>query len=604
MRHSVIGTAGHIDHGKTTLVRALTGMDTDRLAEEKRRGISIDLGYAHLSLTDGLVAGFIDVPGHERFIKNMLAGVGGIDAVLLVVSGEEGVKPQTEEHFAICRLLGIGRGVVAITKCDLASEERIAAVRREVAELVEGSFLEGAPMVAVSAVSGAGMPLLREALGRVAEEGGGRDAGGIGRLPVDRAFSAKGFGTVVTGTLQGGVLEEGSEVWAHPLGRGLRVRGLQVYGERSREARAGQRVAVNLAGAEPDEVGRGTVLTEAGRLQASAEVLIEVEWLPGVEARSGMEVMVYAGTAEVGARLRTIPGGFAVARLREPLMVIPEDRVILRQPSPAVTLGGGRVLDLRPPRLGQAAASVRAKALASGTVEDRVRLWAGETRYGMPGGELGLRLGMREVPGAGLLRMAGGWRMNQDQAGAVVRAAREALKGYHAAHPLKAGMPKEELRGAAMAGGPSAVFWQLAGAAKDLVVEGDAVRLTGHQVRLESEEERAVAGMERAFEKAGYAAPGVGEVLAGTGLEAGRARALLQILLKSRKVVKISDDLMLHQTALQELKRLMAARKGVRFGVGEFKDWTGVTRKYAIPLLEWLDRERVTRRDGNDRVVL
>ena len=268
MKHIIVGTAGHIDHGKTALVKALTGIDADRLEEEKRRGITIDLGFAHLQLTPALRLGFVDVPGHERFVKNMLAGVGGIDLVLFVIAADESIKPQTREHFDICRLLGIPRGIVALTKADLVDADILGLVRLEVEELVAGSFLEGAPMVPVSSVTGAGLDDLRKELARAAAARAGEERGGHFRLPIDRVFSVKGFGTVVTGTLISGSVEKEQEVEVYPAGRRLRVRGVEVHGSKAERAVAGQRTAVNLADIEPAELTRGDVLSEPGRFRA------------------------------------------------------------------------------------------------------------------------------------------------------------------------------------------------------------------------------------------------------------------------------------------------------------------------------------------------
>src|ERR1700685_3143875 len=313
------GTAGHIDHGKTALVRALTGIDTDRLAEEKRRGISIDLGFAHFSLPNGRSISFIDVPGHERFIKNMLAGAGGIQAVLLIVAADESVKPQTREHFDICRLLSIRDGIIVLTKSDLANPEQISSAREDVRALCAGSFLDGAAVIPVSAVTGAGLDDLKREIGALAERMPARDVGGLARLPIDRSFAFKGFGTVVTGTLWSGTLHTGETVQIHPSNQGARIRGLQVHGKPVDTVAAGQRVALNLAGADHSEILRGFVLTRKAGLQTTKRMDVEVDWIDAAEIPNvRRQFLLHAGTAEVPAVLKVlsrVSGSRTLARL-------------------------------------------------------------------------------------------------------------------------------------------------------------------------------------------------------------------------------------------------------------------------------------------------
>jgi selenocysteine-specific elongation factor len=309
VKHIIVGTAGHIDHGKTALVKALTGIDADRLEEEKRRGITIDLGFAHLQLTPTLRLGFVDVPGHERFVKNMLAGVGGIDLVLFVVAADESIKPQTREHFDICRLLEIPRGVIALTKADLVDDDMLGLVRAEVEGLVAGSFLEGAPVVPVSSVTGAGLEELRQALARVAAEAPEKDASGHFRLPIDRVFTVKGFGTVATGTLVSGSVAKEQEVEVYPAGRRLRVRGVQVHGTSADRAVAGQRTAVNLADIQPAELARGDALSEPGVFRAVQQVDCRLQLLPTAKPlKHRAPVHFHCGTAEIEAQVRLLEG--------------------------------------------------------------------------------------------------------------------------------------------------------------------------------------------------------------------------------------------------------------------------------------------------------
>src|SRR5579863_2288636 len=356
MKNIIVGTAGHIDHGKTALVKALTGIDADRLEEEKRRGITIDLGFAHLQLTPALRLGFVDVPGHERFVKNMLAGVGGIDLVLFVIAADESIKPQTREHFDICRLLGIPRGIVALTKSDLVDADLVGLVKLEVEELVAGSFLEGAPMVPVSSVTGAGLDDLRKELARAAAAVPEKNAAGHFRLPVDRVFSVKGFGTVVTGTLISGSVEKEHEVEVYPAGRRLRVRGVEVHGSKAERAVAGQRTALNLADIEAADLKRGDVLSEPGVFHAVQYLDCRLDLLRSAKPlKHRAPVHFHSGTAEIEAEVRLFGGaanmqpgsaGYARIVLREPALLLPGDRFIIRMFSPVVTIGGGVVIDI------------------------------------------------------------------------------------------------------------------------------------------------------------------------------------------------------------------------------------------------------------------
>ncbi|MEK7406468.1 MAG: selenocysteine-specific translation elongation factor [Acidobacteriota bacterium] len=623
MKHIVAGTAGHIDHGKTALVRALTGIDTDRLEEEKRRGISIDLGFAHLELGPDLRIGFVDVPGHERFIRNMLAGVGGIDLVLLVIAAEESIKPQTREHFDICRLLGIQKGMVVLTKADLVEREILELVRLEAEEFVKGSFLEGAPIVAVSAVTGEGLDELRRRLAELVAGVPAKDPAQHFRLPIDRAFSMRGFGTVATGTLISGSVAREREIEAHPGGRRLRVRGVQVHGEQVGRALAGQRTALNLSGAEPSELPRGTVLTAPGVFAATRQLDCQLELLPSAKPlKHRAPIHFHAGTAEIEAEVRLLenretlePGRRAWARLllRDPLLVLPGDRFIIRMFSPVVTIGGGVVVDISGHRFrrGEPAAE-RLHTLASAPTAERIALLVREAEYGLGVSDLVARTGLlpAEIERAAhsgrivFLREPHGWLL--DRAGFETATARlvEALAAFHEQNPLLPGMPKQELRARALPGAPPFLLDALIEQSPAIVAEGEVLRLATHTLALKQDEERALEAIERAFLQAGLAVPATGEALARSGVEPARARSLLQILIRRKKLLKLGDELVFHESVIQSLRTMLAARRGERFSVAQFKEWTGVSRKYAIPLLEYLDRERLTRREGDVRVVL
>jgi selenocysteine-specific elongation factor len=619
MKNIIAGTAGHIDHGKTALVRALTGIDADRLEEEKRRGITIDLGFARLQVTPQLRIGFIDVPGHERFVKNMLAGVGGIDLVLFVIAADESIKPQTREHFDICRLLGISKGIVCLTKADLVDREILELVSLEAAEFVTGSFLEGAPIVAVSSTTGEGIDRLKAELERAAESVVEKNASRHMRLPIDRVFSMKGFGTVVTGTLISGSVRKDQEVEIHPIGRRVRVRGVEVYGCPAEEARAGQRTALNLAGMESADLARGMTLAEPGIFQPAHEFDCALELLPSAKPlKHRAPVHFHAGSAEIEAQTLLFdaggalkPGGQALARivLREPALLLPGDRFVIRMFSPVTTIGGGVVLDIAPPRYrNRAAGAARLGSFAQAGPTERIAILVKESGCGMSLESLVARTGMlaREIESIAAdrrfatLRHPLLWVMDAEW----LRSAREDLArqigAFHRQNPLSPGMAKQELRG----GMPPFLLDALLAGAASVVADGDIVRLATHKLVLREDEERARGSIESAFEQAGLAVPAWAEVLAKSGVELKRARSILQILIRDGKLVRINDDLVFHHSAIGTLKALLAKRRSESFGVPAFKEWTGVSRKYAIPLLEYLDRERVTRRQGDERIVL
>ncbi len=594
-------------------MRALTGIDTDRLEEEKRRGISIDLGFAHLEY-GGIRFGFVDVPGHERFVKNMLAGAGGIDMVMLVIAADEGVKPQTREHFEICRLLGLRHGLVALTKVDLADADMLELARLDAAEFIAGSFLDGAPVIGVSSRTGAGIDELRSELARIAEQAPERDAGGPFRLPIDRSFTLRGFGTVVTGTLVSGVLRAEDEVELQPAGRKLRVRGVEVHGGAVSEARAGQRTAVNLAGVDAAEIARGMSLVEPGLFHSTSAVDAGIELLPSAPAlKHGMPVHFHAGAAEVEAQVRLFeagkplqPGERSYARLLlgEPLLLLPGDRFILRRFSPVVTIGGGVVLDSEPPaRLRKPLALERAKRLAAATPALRLAIFAAESPDGATIAELARKCGakpnwVRSFISDSGLRQLGDRYLSPARVKELVSLLRDRVAEQHRAQPLAPGLPRSA------APVPGHLLDSLLAVSSDVVAEGENLRLKSHRLTLQGDEEEALGRMESLFREAGLAVPAVNDVLAKSGLDASRSRSLLQILLKRGLLVRVSPELIYHCNAIARLKGLLAARKGERFSVPQFKDWTGVSRKYAIPLLEYLDRERVTRREGDERVVL
>ena len=634
MKSVIVGTAGHIDHGKTALVKALTGIDADRLEEEKRRGITIDIGFAHFELPapDGsrIQLGFVDVPGHERFVRNMLAGVGGIDLVLLVVAADEGIKPQTREHFDICRLLAIRRGITVLTKSDAVDAETLAVVRLEVENFVRGSFLDSAqsPIVAVSSLTGAGLYELKSVLAQVASEVMAKDSAALARLPVDRVFTMKGFGTVVTGTLVAGTIRKEEELEVFSAGRTgrVRVRGVQVHGSPTEAAVAGQRTALNLnlAGLSTDALARGMTLATAGTFHSTSRVDALLSLLPSAKPlKDGARVHFHAYTTEMIAQARLYrmnqlkPGEEAYAQLRfaEPMLLLPGDRFIVRQFSPVVTIGGGVVLDASPATRKQRAEDTAAflKTMRDGSLEQVLAARVARR------GAIGLRL--NDVPGE--MNIAKGSAMKLIDAGGLVYCDQvlvapaafaeaktdvlQALKKFHDANPLVAGMSKEELRDRVNLG-PEVFYRVLEKLAeeKKLEVAGELVHLLGRGVVMKDEEAESKKLIEQAFASAGLKVPSLKEVLAGLKVDKIRAQKIVTLLLRDKVLIKISDELVFHQSALLDLRHKIAALKTTapKIDVARFKDMTGVSRKYAIPLLEYLDRERVTRRVGDERVIL
>lgn len=648
MKHIVAGTAGHIDHGKSALVLALTGTDPDRLKEEKARGITIDLGFAHWE-APGVTVAFVDVPGHERFVKNMLAGVGGMDAVVLVVAADESVMPQTREHFEICRLLQVPAGLVAITKADLVEADLIDLVRLEVRELVRGSFLDGAPMLAVSARTGAGLGELRDALIDIAGRVPGRSATGPLRLPVDRVFSMRGFGTVVTGTLTAGTLAADADVVVLPGGRPVKVRGLQVHGQTESAAVAGQRVAVNLSGVEVADVERGQTLTAPGALEATQVCDARVEALASARPlRHGARVRLHQGTTEVlgrvalssvmggtgelpaGAELPPGRVGYLRVRLERPAVLSRGDRFILRAYSPPTTIAGGVVLDPRPPRGGIRTSAgrqrfVRLDPQSAPTPDDAALaaaalLVAEAAAAGLPETALTSRLGLGHDEAAGVRARLVETEQATPVGETLVAPAALArlgasvvalLERHHRDAPLEGGAPREEVRERLFAHAAPGVFERVLAdlSAGERVVARDRVALASYRLALPPEEEVARARLERLYRDAGLTPPDAKEAAAALALRQDVTEKILALLVR-QKVLQRVDALLFHAEALAGLRQALGALKAgapagsATLDVPAFKERFGVTRKFAIPLLEYLDRERVTRRIGDRRVLI
>ena len=575
----------------------------------------------------------MDVPGHERFVRNMLAGVGGIDLVLLVIAADEGIKPQTREHFAICRLLGIRRGIAVLTKSDLVDAETLAVLRGEVEDFLRGSFLGNSeaasgssksPIIAVSALKGTGLDELKRELVRVGREASAKDSQAITRLPIDRVFTMKGFGTVVTGTLVAGTIRKEDELELFPAGKRVRVRGVQVHGATAGQAVAGERTALNLAGVEKHELERGRVLASTDLLQTSSRIDVKLSLLPSAKAlKHGARVHLHAFASETIATVNLYedkqlkPGAkaFAQLRLSDPLLVVPGDRFIIRQFSPVVTIGGGVVLDVAPIQkmpLGarfeflktQAVGGPKAKLLAR--IARRAEQGLASSQAVAESGERWevIETQLKQEPAVVSL---GDFLIGAQAFEQVKREILEAAAKFHEQNRLAAGITAASLREGIRAN--AQVFDAALGALlRDRKIEtaGELVRLPGRGVAMKDDEAESRKTIEQTFAAAGLKVPALKDVLAGLKIDQARAHKIMTLLLREKVLIKVSEELVFHQSALAELRKRLAAQKLIssRLDVARFKDLTGVSRKYAIPLLEYLDRERVTKRVGEARVIL
>ncbi|WP_434387065.1 selenocysteine-specific translation elongation factor [Melittangium boletus] len=634
----IIGTAGHIDHGKTSLVKALTGIDTDRLPEEKRRGITLELGFAHLVLGDGRVAGVVDVPGHERFVKAMAAGAGGVDLAVLVVAADEGVMPQTREHLDICRLLGVRAGVVALTKADLLEglgPDWRALVEADVATLVAGTFLEGRPVVPVSSRTGEGLEALRAALGQVARDVPPRSAEGPVLLPVDRAFSLKGFGSVVTGTLLSGTLALEDSVAVLPgLPGPWRVRGLHVHGLPVSRGVAGQRVAVNLAGVEAEALSRGGVLVRAGELPETSMLDVEVSLLAAAPEAlpRRRKLLLHLGTARVEATLalldleRLEPGETALAQLRlsAPVVALPGQRFILRGaralPGRGATLAGGRVLSITPPRRRRGGAGVVAPLLEAEPARQVTWLLRQAGYRGLTSRELFARSALAPRVLSRVLEPLGARGevvlVDREQRLYLSAEVLEGLKAralallaaFHEREPLREGLPREELRQRLSDTLDARVFTRLVHAlVEGRRVEGerDWVRLPGRGRTLSLDADAARTRLVADLVAAGLAPPTLSELAERVKLPVPRVRELLRVAVAEGRVVGVSEELYFDAGALAGLKERLIAylREKKEISTQGFKELVGLSRKFVIPLSEHFDREKVTLRVGEKRVL-
>ncbi len=629
MKQIIIGTAGHIDHGKTALIKALTGIDCDRLKEEKERGITIELGFAYYRFGDDILVGIVDVPGHERFVKHMVAGAWGLDMVLFVIAADESVMPQTREHLDICELLGIRRGIIAITKKDLVEQEMLELVKEEAQDLIRGTFLEGAPIIPVSSLTGENIDLLRQEIKDAAVEIEEKTREGIFRLPVDRVFTIRGFGTIVTGTCISGNVRVGDEVEIYPTGKRARVRNVQAYHEDVKEAGAGQRVALNLQGVEKQEIERGTIIGRPDTLLLTGRIDATLRYLklPFKGIRNNTILRFHIATTQAQARLilldrNTIEPGeeaFVQFSFSEPIVVLPGDRYILRGSYAIQTLGGGTVLDIAPVRHKKHSEVLDRtySLLSKGSMKEKGAYhvekagYAGTTRQ-----HLAVLLGINEQAASAVtgelekeqrIRVVGKVIMDFARLGVYKQMLRTMLSEFHEKNPLKMGISKEELRTRLPSVDP-----QVFQAALDEVVNEGVAEVEKDRVRLKSvtrQPNEAVEKLERdivrILDKSGLTPPLTAELTETLRIKEANLRDILEKLIYEGKVVKVKGDMYFSSRHIDGLKntvreQLLAKKEMLP---SDFKAVTGLSRKYMIPLLEYLDEIKLTIRMGDKRVL-
>jgi selenocysteine-specific elongation factor len=633
MKQIVLGTAGHIDHGKTALIKALTGIDTDRLKEEKERGITIELGFAFLVLPSGLRMGIVDVPGHEKFVKHMVAGAWGIDLVALVVAADEGIMPQTREHLDICKLLGVKKGLVVVSKIDLADPELVLLIAEEVGELVAGTFLEGAPVVNVSALTGEGIPQLLTTLDELGNEIQGRTSEGLLRLPIDRVFTMRGFGTVVTGTLVSGSVSVGDTVQIIPSVREGKVRGIQVHNEIVQTARAGQRTAVNLQGIGKSHLNRGDVLIHPHTITPTYMVDVYLEHLPNSPRplRNRRKQRFHIGTSSTLStvvlldREELAPGesGFVQLRFEKPVVAFPQDRFVIRGSSAIQTLGGGVVIDSHPDKHKRLARDVLAglAILRDGEEEEvLIHHLASSGVRGMVLKELRERV---NIPPDRLSKLLGGLMMkgeivaiDGDDGRFLHHSGYEKLKKealsyileFHEKYPLRPGPSKEEVKSKLPKTVETKLFQHILKELVDLkevLVEKDKLRLSTHRVSLRDDQERVKNKVERLFAEAGLQSPSIKELASKLSTDESEVRNVVRLLVEEGVMIKAKEDLYFHAQAVEKLKAelIQFLRAHHEITTAEFKELTKVSRKYAIPLIEYFDNSKVTIRVGEKRLL-
>jgi selenocysteine-specific elongation factor len=632
MKHVILGTAGHIDHGKTSLVKALTGVDTDRLKEEKERGITTELGFTFLDLPSGIRLGIIDVPGHEKFVKHMVAGVWGIDLVALVIAADEGVMPQTREHLDICRLLSVKKGLVVLTKIDLLDRELLELIKEEVTEIVEDTFLKNAPILAVSSVTGEGIPQLVSALDLLSQEISERSSGGLFRLPVDRVFTMKGFGTVVTGTMISGSLSLGETIQVLPSGLEGKVRNLQVYGRSVEKAVAGERAAVNLQGIETSAIERGDVLIRPNTLSPTRLIDAHLEYLPDAPRplKHRTKQRFHVGTTLTNTSIFLLdrdelaPGetGYVQLRLERPVVVLPQDRFVIRGSSAIQTIGGGVILDGHPGKHKRFSPSVVAdlSLFKDGTREQALRQHIDHS--GVAGITLEELLKRVEMSSSDVQSIIGKMAergdllvMDSEKLKVIANGSYQMLRGralaqlgeFHQRFPMKSGLSKEELRTKLPPEVDVKLFQILISElmqSKEVVLEKDKLRLPGH--RISSIDAKGLAKrVEAAVLKRGLQPPSPKELSEEWSETEGEVRAIFEHLVHEGVLVRIKNEMYFHRVPFENLREeLVAYLKNHReITTPQFKEMTKASRKYVIPLIEYFDQIKLTLRLGEKRVL-
>jgi selenocysteine-specific elongation factor len=623
MRYIILGTAGHIDHGKSALVKALTGIDPDRLKEEKERGITIDLGFADINYPDGLTVGIVDVPGHERLVKNMLAGAGGIDLVLLVIAADEGIMPQTREHLHICNLLKIKSGLIAITKADLVKNDWIMLVEDDIKNFVKGTFLERSAIVPVSSKTLLNIELLKEEIKDAALRVEPKPTKGLFRLPIDRVFTLKGFGTVVTGTAVSGTISVDEAVEIVPSKIKSKVRGLHTHGKPIQTAYAGQRVAINLQGVEKEELNRGDSVVIPERFTPTRTIDSKVELLsdaPTLKTKS--LVHLHLNTSEVIARvilygrneLKPGDNSYCQFRLQKPVIAMSEDRYIIRKFSPVVTIGGGEVLDPSSFRRSYKGGLDDLNIFEKGTLYEKIATKV--KRAGIYGISIPLIEGWikAEIPSikdsikaltnSGVLMQFENILLHYTAFDSFIKAIINILEDFHKKNPLKPGMLKEELR--ANLNIEPRLFGNLLSSFKDIVLDKEVIRLATFRAALSQVDKTLKTKIIELLEKKGFQPPTKEEINKALKLDQKHLSDILNLMVKEGSIVRISNSIYItssvYRKMIEKLKEFFSRKSEMT--VAEFKDILSTTRKYALPFLEYLDSNKITLRVGDIRKFL
>jgi selenocysteine-specific elongation factor len=627
----ILGTAGHIDHGKSSLVKALTGIDPDRLKEEKERGITIDLGFASIDYPDGLTVGIVDVPGHERLIKNMLAGAGGLDIVLMVIAADEGIMPQSREHLSICELLKIKAGIIALTKVDLVDQDWLHLVTDDIRSFVKGSFLEHADIIPVSANTGLNIDTLKNLIRDIALKVQPKLGSGLFRMPIDRVFTLKGFGTVVTGTALSGVITLDSPVEILPSSITTKVRGLQTHGKSTEKAYAGQRIGINLQGVDRESLKRGDVVVDPDKFLSTRALDAELEILkdaPAIKSRD--RVHFYTGTSETIARIIVYNGeephgevkpGFSCYcqfRLEDPVIVLSGDRYIIRRFSPLETIGGGVILDPFPVRRRKNSGIDDLAVFRQGTLKDKIGMKVLRSRLaGVSENEIigwiqddvaAIESAVKQLLKEGVLIKSQGLLFHKDSFAVFRRAVIAEAGRFHEENPLKQGMPKEELRARIKVGrrDDEKVFDGLVAMISELAIDKDILRLAGFSVALSNTDEGIKQSILAILDKEGYQAPLKNELALQLSIREKELNDLLTLLSKEGLLVRINDSLYITRDKYDKMIGLLRKfyEKKTEITIAEFRDMLGTTRKYALPFVEYLDSKKITLRVGDHRRLM